>query len=94
MAADEGLVDVAEEGAGRGLALEVGGEVRVVGLQLVGVFVVEVAALGDGHGDDVGVRVGHLGDDGLAVAGGEDVVGDAADDVGLVSLGAALEACV
>lgn len=92
--APESLVDVAEECAGRSLALEVRGKVGVVGLKLVCVLVVEVAALGDGHGDDLGVGVSHLGDDLLAVVRSEDVLCDAANNVGLVAFGTTLKACV
>jgi len=94
VAANKSLVNVAEECAGRSLALEVGGKVGVVGLELVCVFVVEVAALCDGHGDDLGVGVSHLGDDLLGVVRSENVLCDAANDVCAVAFGATLEACV
>lgn len=92
--APESLVDVAEESVGGSFALEVRGKVGVVGLELVCVLVVEVAALGDGHGDDLGVGVSHLSDDLFAVVGGENVLCDAANNVGLVALGTTLKACV
>jgi hypothetical protein len=94
VAADESLVDVAEESAGRSLALEVRGKVGMVGLELVCVLVVEVAALGDGHRDDLGVGVSHLGDDLLGVIGSENVLCDAANNVCFVALSTTLKTCV
>lgn len=81
LAALEGGEQVAVGGLGRGeVALQVGDDVGVLGVQLVRVLVVVVAALGDGHGHDLGVRVGHLGDDGIDAVGGVEERVDAADD--------------
>lgn len=91
-AADHGGVEEAEGGA-RGLVVgrvEVELDVGVLALELVGVLVVVVAALGDGERHDVGIRVSHLRDEGLAVVGGQEVGVDAADDVGEAPLGGAL----
>ena len=43
-----------------------------------------VSALGDGEGDDLGGRVGDLGDDGVGVVGGVKVVDDGSDDADLL----------
>ncbi|TKW53675.1 hypothetical protein CTA1_5501 [Colletotrichum tanaceti] len=91
VAPGHGGVEEAKGAEGLVRVLEVVADVRVVGLQLVGVLVVVVAALGDGQGDDVGVLVGHLGDDGLAVVGGVEERVDAADDGGGAALGGALD---
>ena len=66
-------------------------DIRVLALQLVGVFIIEVAALGDGQGHDVGIGVGHLGNDGFAVVGGKEVGIDAAHHLGNAALGGALD---
>lgn len=91
----EGGVEVAEDGVGgREVALDVGSDIGVLDLELVGVFVVVVTGLGDGHGDNLGVVVGHLVNDlGGAVGSVEEGV-DAADDAGLAALAGALKDCV
>lgn len=69
-------VEVAEDGSWRLLTGQIGGDIRVVGLELVGVLVHVVTALGDSHRNNVSVGVSHLGDDGLAAVRSKKVVGD------------------
>lgn len=83
-------VEETESGLGGTLILEIVLDVGVLGLELVGVFVVVVAGLGDGHGDNLGVRVSHLVNDGLAIVGREEERGDGAIDVGRAAIGTAL----
>jgi hypothetical protein len=83
-------VDEAKECAGSTLARQVSDHVGVADVELVGVLVVVVAALRDGHGNDVGVGVSHLVDDSLAVVGCEEVVGDTTNDVCLGASSGAL----
>ena len=93
VAASQGGVEEAEGGA-RGIVVgrvEVELDVGVLGLQLVRVLVVVVAALGDGERHNVGIRVRHLGDDGLAVIRGKEVGVDAANHVGHAALGRTLD---
>lgn len=90
MTSGQSSVEETESSLGRVLVLEVLLDVRVFGLQFVGVFVVVVATLGDGHGNNVRVRVGHLGNDSLAVVGRKQERGDTADNIGAAALGTAL----
>ena len=62
----------AERGACR--VREVVDDVGMGAVQAAGGRVVAVALLGDGQGDDADVRVGHAGDDGLGVLGGDEHV--------------------
>ena len=93
LAAGQGSVEKAEGGAG-GLVVgrvEVELDVRVLTLELVRVLVVVVAALGDGERDNVGIRVRHLGNDGLAVVGSKEVGVDAANHMGRAALGGTVD---
>ena len=83
----------AEEAEGADGCVQVGQimlDIWVLSLQLVGVFVVVVATLGDGQGHNVRVGVSHLGNDGLLAIRGEEERPDAADDAGIAALGRAL----
>ncbi len=60
-------------------------------VEAAGGRVVAVALLGDGQGDDADVRVGHAGDDGLGVLGGDEHVLDHVDDLRGLAVGAELE---
>lgn len=91
MAASHGGIEVAKDGAGWLSTGQVSGNVGVVGLELVGVLVHVVAALGDGHGNNVSVGVSHLGDNGLGVIGGKHVVGNGTANTGAAALGGALD---
>ncbi|KAI7491296.1 hypothetical protein KC351_g83 [Hortaea werneckii] len=48
---------MSEKGDRRAFACQIGLNVLVFHLQLVGVLVVEVATFGDGHGDNVGAKI-------------------------------------
>jgi hypothetical protein len=94
VAARQSSVYVTKESAGRRRASKIGCHVGVLSHKLVGVLVVEVTALCDGHRDDVGVWVSHLGDDSLRVVGSKQVVCDGADDTSLGSGCGTLDECV
>lgn len=90
VAASHGGVEVTKDGAWGLSTSQVGGNVGVVGLELVCVLVHVVTALGDSHGDNVRVGVGHLGNDGLGVVRSKEIVRDATHDAGAAALGGAL----
>jgi hypothetical protein len=62
----------------------------MVGLELVGVLVHVVTALGDSHGNNVSVRVSHLGNDSLAAVRGKEIVGDTPTNTGRGTLSGTL----
>ena len=76
--------DQAEHGAGRVGGPDLGDDLGVARIELAGDPVDVVSALGDGEGDDLGSRVGDLGDDGVGVIGGVKVVDDGSDDADLL----------
>jgi hypothetical protein len=83
-------VEETEGSLGSVLVLEIVLDVGVLGLELVGVLVVVVTGLGDGHGDDLGVGVSHLVNDSLAVVGRKEERGDGTIDVGRAAISTAL----
>jgi hypothetical protein len=83
-------IEVAEDGSWRLLTGQIGGDIRVVSLELVGVLVHVVTALGNSHGNDVGIGVSHLGNDSLAAVRSKEVVGDTTTDTGSGTLGSTL----
>jgi hypothetical protein len=90
MAPFHSSVEVAENSAWRLLTGQIGGNIRMVGLELVGVLVHVVTALGNSHGNNVSVRVSHLSDDSLAAVRGKEVVGDTPANTGRGTLGGTL----
>ena len=90
VAASHGSVEVTKDGAGWLSTGQVGGNIGVIGLELVGVLIHVVAALCDGHGNNVSVGVGHLGNNSLGVVRSKHVVGDGTANTGAAALGGAL----
>lgn len=86
-----GSVEVTENSAGWLLTSQVGGNIWVVGLKLVGVLVHVVTALGDSQGNNVSVGVSHLGDDSLSAVGSKEVVGDGTANTGGGTLSGTLD---
>lgn len=88
LAGDDGGGDEAEEGDETGEVvlldgLDVGGNLRVIELELAGDVVEVVATFGDGQGNDVDGRAGKHRNGVGRIVGSEDVVDDRADDAGV-----------
>lgn len=88
----EGSIEVAKGSARRRqVALDIGDNVWMFELEVVGILIVVVATLGNGHGHNLGILVGHLVNDlGGAVRGIEERV-DAANDACIAAVRGALK---
>lgn len=88
LAGDDGGGDEAEEGDETGEVvlldgLDVGGDLRVIELEIAGDVVEVVATFGDSQGNDADGSVGQHRNGVGRIVGGEDIVDDRADDPGV-----------